>query len=117
MKKILICDDDEGILEVCKIILQENGYKVIVSDNYDQICQFAIAQRPDLILMDLWMPGIGGKETTKILKKNISTSKIPVIIISASKSALKDTIEAGADECLQKPFNITDLEKAVAKYL
>lgn len=116
-KRILVCDDDEGILDICKIVLQDKGYEVLTTDGFDEICKFAIKTSPDLILLDLWMPGIGGKETAKILKRNLNTSSIPIVIISASKDAARDATEAGADACLNKPFDIMELERTVARYL
>src|SRR5579884_1070730 len=82
-RKVLICDDDQGILEVTKIILESNGYDVDTLDNGKAIVKHVKNSKPHLILLDLWMPGIEGKEITKLLKSDQQTKQIPLIIVSA----------------------------------
>ena len=64
-QNILICDDDEGIVDVMKIVLTEKGYEVRAIDNGKEIFQQIQEQRPDLILIDFWMPGITGDEVIR----------------------------------------------------
>lgn len=112
-KRILICDDDEGIVDVTSIVLKESGYEIMsITDSeniYDAIEEF----KPDLILLDLWMPILNGEEITKNLKSNRSTSGIPIIIVSASKDTEKTAYAIGADSFICKPFDIAELEETV----
>src|SRR5690606_5879771 len=116
-RTVIICDDDEGILDVASIVLEEKGYSVIPLGNCDEIIDLVNDKKPDLILMDLWMPGKGGEQVTKELKIDPKTADIPVIIVSASKNTKDTALSAGADDFLYKPFDITDLETMVEKYI
>jgi two-component system, OmpR family, alkaline phosphatase synthesis response regulator PhoP len=116
-KKILVCDDDEGIAEVVKIVLTEKGYEVEVLYECKEINKQVKKIKPDLIILDLWIPEIGGEQATKILKADQATKGIPIIILSAHRDTEKIARRAGADDFLNKPFDIDMLEKIVDKYL
>lgn len=116
IKKVLFCDDDEGIVDVVNIILEDKGYKVLALTNSSTIFQVIRKQKPDVILLDLWMPGLGGQDITRILKSQGDTKGIPVVIISANKDTHRIAKEVGADEFLTKPFDIDDLERVVEKH-
>lgn len=115
-KKILVCDDDQSILEVVEIVLTSNNYQVSTLTNGKAIQKKVIDLQPDVILLDLWMPGIDGKEITKLLKSNDQTKNIPIIILSALNDTEKIAHSIGADNFLAKPFDINDLLKMVEKY-
>lgn len=112
-KQILLCEDDEGIVEAVKLILEDDGYNVdIVSNNLD-IVKYCEENQPQLILLDLWMPGINGKEIAEKLKQNILTKAIPIIILSANIKTADIAREVQADGFLTKPFDIEDLTSIV----
>lgn len=115
-KKILICDDDQGITEVIQVILEENGYEVRTLLGGKGIEKKVQEFQPHLIFLDIWMPGIDGKEVTKLMKQAASTKHIPIIIISALNDAEKISKEIGADGYLSKPFDLTQLLDLVKKY-
>lgn len=115
-KRILVCDDDMGILDVISILLKDNGYHVKLLSNGKAIIKRIEAYNPDLVLLDLWMPGIDGKEITKLLKSCNETKNIPIIIISALDTAKKISKDIGADDFIEKPFDIYDLLNKVKKY-
>ena len=115
-KKVLICDDDADILEVTKTILTLRGYHVETMMNTDDLVNKVEEIKPSVILMDLWIPDIGGGEATKQLKLNEATSKIPVIIFSANNDIEKVALNAGANGYLRKPFEIADLERIIAQH-
>lgn len=119
MKKqtVFVCDDDVGIVDVVKIVLKEAGYTVVTSADSESVLETVKKIRPDLILIDLWMPGMGGEQIIPLLKKDKKTVNIPIIVISASKDTQDVANRAGADGFLYKPFDITDLENIVKKYL
>jgi len=116
-KKVLICDDDEGILEVAGIVLGEKGYEVEQISESDLVVDRVNEFNPDVVLLDLWMPKVSGEDLTKQLKGNPETAGIPVVIVSASMETQKIAVAAGADGFLCKPFNISDLEDVVDKFI
>ncbi len=117
MKKILIFDDDKSILEVITIIFEENGYKVEISETSHDIIQKVEEVRPDVILMDNWIPNIGGVEATRLLKSNEEFKNIPVIYVTANNDIAALAASAKADDYVAKPFNLEDLEEKVAFYM
>ncbi|MCA6068206.1 response regulator [Chryseobacterium sp. RG1] len=116
-KRILIFDDDVAILEVVTIIFEENGYEVKISETSHDILEKVGECKPDIILMDNWIPKIGGVEATKILKNNEEFKHIPVIYMTANNNIAALASEAQADDYISKPFNLDDLEDKVAKYV
>lgn len=117
MKKILIFDDDKSILEVISIIFEENGYNVEISETSHDIIQKVSSFLPDVILMDNWIPNIGGVEATKLLKSYDEFKDIPVIYVTANSDIKTLAKNAQADDFVAKPFNLEDLEEKVAFYL
>lgn len=115
-KKILVADDQHSILEVVKIILEEEGYEVKTVSEGSEVFNSAKEYLPDLILLDIWMPGLNGKSVTKHLKSQKETSNIPIVIISALSQIDKIAKDVGADDYLPKPFDINNLLKVVKKY-
>jgi DNA-binding response OmpR family regulator len=109
LNTILVGEDDEDIREIISIILTNKGYAVIPARQGSEVQTVLDSQTPNLIIMDVRMPGINGKDITKALKGNEITKHIPVILISAF-GHLKDMAkDAGADGYLSKPFNVDDL--------
>lgn len=116
-KRVLICDDDADILEVTKTILMLRGYEVETLMNTDDLLNKVKTIGPAVILMDLWIPDIGGSEATKQLKNDEMTANIPIIIFSANNDIEKVALGAGANDYLRKPFEIADLERVISKYI
>jgi CheY-like chemotaxis protein len=116
-KKILIFDDEAAILEVITIIFEENGYDVRISETSHDILEKVSDYQPDVILMDNWIPKIGGVEATKLLKSTEEFKHIPVIYVTANNDIVALASEAKADDYVSKPFNLDDLEAIVAKHL
>ena len=116
-KRILIFDDDKSILDVFTIIFSENGYEVEVSETSHNIIERVADFRPHLILMDNWIPDIGGIEAVKLLRNHSEFKDIPVIYISANSDINTLAKKAEADDYLSKPFELQILEKKVEKFL
>jgi len=114
-KKILIFDDDTATLEVVSIIFQEIGYDVEMAETVDHIIPIVSTFLPDLILMDVNIPMIGGIEATRLLKNHDFYHSIPVIIVTAKNDIARISSQASADGHLSKPFNIDELEEMVEK--
>lgn len=116
-KKILIFDDDQSILDVFKIIFAENGYEVQISQTSHDILDRVGAFFPDLILMDNWIPEIGGIGALKLLRNEDSYKNIPVIYMTANSDISSLAKKAQADDFIAKPFDLNKLERMVEKYL
>ncbi len=115
MKKcILIFDDDIEILTVSKIILEHNNYRVETRVCCDDIKKDIAEVNPDMILMDLRIPKIGGEEATRLAKSEKATKDIPIIIFSANTEIEKVCERANADGFLKKPFEVRELVNIVA---
>lgn len=115
-KKILICDDEEDILELCSHILRKE-YEVGAVQNVTDIMALVEEHAPHLILLDLWMPQIGGEESVKLLKAHKKTKHIPVLLFSAHDDIENIVAQTGANGFLQKPFNSAELIAAIHLYL
>jgi len=113
---ILICDDDLDILKVTESILAGKGYQVSVLPNCENIVEKTIELNPDLILMDLDLPGSGATATGN-LKTNFQTKQIPVIIFSANMNVFELSRNSGADGFLSKPCTFSDIFNIVADTL
>lgn len=116
-KTILIFDDDPNILEVFSIILTEAGYHVEISETSHDIIEKVTATNPQAIIMDNWIPDIGGVKATQLLKQHPDFHHIPVIYISANNDIHLLAETAGAEAYLSKPFNLVDLENIVEDVL
>jgi len=112
-KRVLILDDDPDILQICSIVLKKKGFEVSTLNNSSQVVEYARSYRPDVILMDNWIPGPGGIEATRLLKNEPDLQDIPVIFFSANSNVTLLASEARADYSLQKPFDISELEAIV----
>jgi len=116
-KKILIFDDDTTLLELISIIFEDGGYEVDISQTSHDILEKVSDFHPDIILMDNWIPNIGGIEATKLLKSQEQFKHIPVIYVTANNDIEALAASAQADDFVAKPFDLEDLENKVAKYL
>lgn len=116
-KKVLIFDDETSILEVIFIVLNDLGYEVEVSETADDIIPKVTDFQPDLIIMDNWIPVIGGVEATKLLKAHPQYKSIPVIYITANNDIATLANEAMADDFVSKPFDLENFEMIVSKWI
>ncbi len=115
-KKILVADDDEEVLNVLDIMLKTAGYSVTTMIEGEEVLSIK-ENFPDLILLDILMAGIDGRDICKHLKNQASTKHIPIIFISANKDTEEIATHSGADDFIYKPFDMDDLLQKVAKYL
>ena len=115
--KILLAEDDKAIVDVVRIILENDGYAVFTADQSKTVHQIISQHNPDMILMDIWLFGEDGAQIAKTIKANDKTKKIPLILMSANNATEKITKKVGADDFLLKPFNIDDLLYIVRKYI
>ena len=112
--KILIADDDPGIRDIFKIVLTKAGYDIEVKEEASEIFKnnFKI---PDLFLIDKLLSGVDGLDVCRYLKNNPITSNIPVVMVSASPDIGPMAIKAGADDFVEKPFELSYLLKVIER--
>ncbi|MDT3402548.1 response regulator [Mucilaginibacter terrae] len=115
-KTILIADDDRAIVDSITAILDHSGYEVLKVLDGTSVMQ-AVKAQPDLILLDIQMPGHDGQTVCKQLKRQASTKDIPIIMVSASMDVQRKATEAGADDYLAKPFDMHTLQQKVFNLL
>ncbi|MDQ1363798.1 MAG: twitching motility two-component system response regulator PilH, partial [Pseudomonadota bacterium] len=111
MAKILVVDDSPTQLHSLTKILQKHGHQVLVAENGERAIECASADLPDLILMDVVMPGLNGFQATRQISKNTATQHIPIIMLS-SKDQDTDRLWAqrqGASDYIVKPAEEAEL--------
>ncbi|MBI4049927.1 MAG: response regulator transcription factor [Candidatus Doudnabacteria bacterium] len=120
-KKILIAEDDPGISELIETVLEERGYAVEICPDGHVMQELLAGLRengfiPDLILLDLWIPGIDGEKMARLLKNNTATRQIRIVIVSAQRNLQAIVDRTGADGFLAKPFDIDTLLAVVRQH-
>jgi CheY-like chemotaxis protein len=110
-KKILLLDDSTITLEMEKAVLEDRGYKVAIASNLLEFQKELDAFQPEIILTDLMMPDISGKDIVRVLKQDFHTEKIPIILFSSKADDELEQIaeQAGADGFLSKSHGIEKL--------
>lgn len=112
MSKILVVDDDANLLEVIKYNLVNAGYTVVLAETGIQAIEIARREKPDLILLDIMLPGMDGFEVCRILRNEMS---VPIIMVSAKTDEIDKVVglELGADDYVTKPFSVRELTARV----
>lgn len=105
--KILIVDDEKDILELIGYNLEKEGYKILKALSGEAALRSSRSENPDLILLDLMLPGIDGLDVLKKLKKDTKTTNIPTILLTAKgeEADIVAGLELGADDYITKPFS------------
>lgn len=106
MTKILIVDDSVDLLEIMKMTLTEEGYEVKTSTNKKEFYSCLKSFIPHVILMDVFLNDVDGREICRALKRTPKTKVTPVIICSANPYAITNYKSCGADDAIEKPFSI-----------
>ena len=106
-EKILVVDDEKDILDLVEYNLKQNGYKVSCVATGEEVLDAADSFKPDLILLDLMLPGVDGFDVCKDLKSQPETKEIPVIMLTAKSEDIDVVtgLEIGADDYITKPFS------------
>ena len=114
--RVLIVEDSGTNRLILRTRLSQSYYDVIEAENGEQAIEMAVAESPDIILLDVMMPGIDGFETCRRLKENPATLHVPVVMLTAldKQSDKVKGLEAGADDFLSKPFEEVALMSRVA---
>lgn len=118
MRRILAVDDDKDILEVLQFILEDSGYEVHTLSNGYNFMDVIQNKMPDLILLDIMLGNLDGRELCKAVKSQQATHNIPVILISASHNVSNTLNQQGApNDFIAKPFDINNLLSKIENQL
>ena len=119
MSLILIVEDNEKNMKLVRDVLQAKGYTTIEAVTGEEGVRLATERKPDLILMDIQLPGIDGIEALRVLRANPDTAAIPAVAVTASvmQQDLKHITEAGFDGYLGKPLNLKEFLETVRAML
>jgi DNA-binding response OmpR family regulator len=116
VKTILICEDDQDLRQLVRAVLGE-GYRFLEAHDGDEALELALRKRPDLIILDLMMPGRSGLDVLDQLREQLPAEKTRVIVMSAWGHADEAALSAGADRFVPKPFEADELSAIVKDVL
>ena len=119
MEKVLIVEDHPDMRELLVWQMEMMGFSVIPARNGKEGVEMALKEKPKLILMDIMMPGMDGREATRILRANEQTQDIPILAATVlfRESDVKSCIEAGCNDCIIKPFTFQELQGKVKEFV
>ena len=113
--RVLVADDEVAITDLVAFTLDDAGYEVISAFDGPQALELAREKRPDLVMLDIMMPGVDGREVSRRLKADPATSDIPILLFSAASNL--NLKEAHADGFLAKPFDLDYLVRLVGEMI
>jgi DNA-binding response OmpR family regulator len=117
--RVVVVDDDKEVQEIITFALSRNGFEVVVASNGQQLQDVLATTTPDLIILDVMMPGLDGYQIFGSLRKNAATQHVPVIIMTAHAENIYERIslDLGAAVHITKPFHPLDLVGRVQRLL
>jgi DNA-binding response OmpR family regulator len=117
--QILVADDEPNVLEFLTKALNKHGYDVRKASRGEEALDLVRQLRPELVIMDILMPGIDGVDICQMMRADVEMADIPVVFLSALESQRLHEVadEAGATDYLCKPVNLADLLNMVGRYL
>ena len=119
MYKVLVADDEHNIRNILDFSLHAEGFLVVSALNGEDAFKLAVESKPDLVILDVMMPGQGGVETCRALKDDQRTASIPVILLTAltGREDREAGTAAGADAYITKPFSPQNVIEVVLELL
>ena len=119
MSLILIVEDNDKNMKLVRDVLQVKGYRTLEAGTAEDGIRLAASHKPDLVLMDIQLPGMNGIEALGVLRANPDTAHIPVIAVTASvmQQDRKQITEAGFDAYIGKPINMKEFLQSVREML
>jgi two-component system, OmpR family, KDP operon response regulator KdpE len=112
--RILLVDDDQRILHFSRLKLMASGYEVVTAMTGQGALTMIESQKPDILVLDLKMPGMGGLEVLRVLRR---FSRIPVIVVSGAEELAEQALSLGANAYMAKPFNPDELINKISNIL
>lgn len=115
MKKILIVDDEPAVRAVVRDVLSEEGYDVVEAPDGRSMLEMLARECPDLVLMDVMMPGVDGRAAYRLLRSRDDLPEVPVVVMSAAVPAHR--LDPSISAFLAKPFDIDQLMETVVRLI
>ena len=116
-EKILVADDEQEIRNLLDHFLKGQGYEVVLASDGNQALKLAAEENPQVIILDIKMPGLDGLEVCKRLKEKEQTKLIPVIVITGFEDNKMAALNLGADDFVNKPFDMAEISSRVKSAL
>lgn len=116
---VLIVEDDPVSLDVASLAVEAAGATALVATSGEAALKVALEEMPDLILLDLALPGIDGAEVARRLRDDERTREIPVVVVTAHvvREVIEQARRVGVQECIFKPYRIHQLQSVISRYL
>lgn len=115
--KILVVDDDSGIGEMLKTLLEFYNFDVTVTEKPDETEQIILHKNIDLVMLDMLISGVNGTDVCSDLRKSVHTPDVPILMMSALHDAGTKCRKAGADDFIAKPFEMEELIEKINEIL
>ena len=118
-KEILIVDDEPGVVVPVQFLMEQQGYKVIIANSGEDALALIYKYKPNLVLLDIMLPGIDGYEVCEIVRLNPNFRKVKIIFLTAKgrEEEIAKGLALGADAYITKPFSNTELVAKVKELL
>jgi DNA-binding response OmpR family regulator len=119
MHRVLLVEDDDAFRIFCRVALEASGYEVLQARDGTVAVEKALRDRPDIIILDLWLPGLTGSGVLRVLRANRRLDRVPVVVLSGVPE-VKDReglLSFGADEVLEKPITVEFLVEKVRTWI
>jgi DNA-binding response OmpR family regulator len=118
-KRVLVCDDEPYVVESVSYVVRRAGFDVLTAEDGDAALATARREKPDLVFLDIMMPGLSGDEVCRRLKSDLSTRGTYVVILTArgQEEDERRAMEMGADEFMTKPFSPRKLRDKLLRIL
>jgi DNA-binding response OmpR family regulator len=116
-ERILVADDEQEIRNLLDHFLKGQGYEVVLASDGNQALKLAAEENPQVIILDIKMPGLDGLEVCKRLKEKDQTKFIPVIVITGFEDNKMEALNMGADDFVNKPFDMAEISSRVRSAL
>ena len=118
-KNVMVVEDNEKNRKLMRVVLKAKGYNIMEASTGEEALNLLKNQKPDIILMDIQLPGIDGITLIKQIKGDITTKDIPIIAVTAyaMKGDEQKILETGCDAYVSKPINTQELPLIVEKYI
>ncbi len=119
MKKVLIAEDNPDSLEIITFQMEMMGYSVIAAKHGQEAVEKAVEEEPQLIVMDIMMPKMDGREATRIIRSIPKTQNIPILASTVlfRESDLKSCIDAGCNDYITKPFTLKQFQGKIQSFI
>jgi CheY-like chemotaxis protein len=118
-KKILLVDDSQTVLLMHQLLLADRGYELLTARDGEEAVEKAVAERPDIIFLDVLMPHMDGYAACQALRAHEGTRDIPIILVTTRNEphSIQQGFESGCSDYMTKPFNANELLDKLERYL